>query len=45
MGKFESFKTKKSHVFRIEKKSHPAAFISPRVLNFLKIGRTIKSPT
>ena len=27
MGKFESFKTKKSHVFRIENKSHSAAFI------------------
>ena len=27
MGKFESFKTQKSHVFRIENKSHPTAFI------------------
>ena len=43
MGKFESFKTEKSHVFRIEKKSSSGFY--PRVLNVLKIARTIKSPT
>ena len=43
MGKFESFKTEKIHVFRIEKKSSSGFY--PRVLNVLKIARTIKSPT
>ena len=43
MGKFEIFKTEKSHVFRIEKKSSSGFY--PCVLNVLKIARTTKSPT
>ena len=43
MGKFEIFKTEKSHVFRIEKKLSSGFY--PCVLNVLKIARTTKSPT
>ena len=44
MRKFESFKTKKKSCVQDWKKKSSSSFY-PRVLNFLKIGRTIKSST